>query len=119
MTVVEACMRIIWEARYAGGVEWWALENPVGHLRRFLGRPSFTFQPWHFGDRYSKQTDIWGYFERPAKKRGARPLSKFEEYLSRRNIRSLPTVEGMKLTRADRRAITPPGFAKAFFKANP
>lgn len=68
MQIVKACLEIIWQARINGGLKFWALENPQDYLRQFIGRPAFNFQPYDFGDRYSKETDIWGYFNLPTKK---------------------------------------------------
>ena len=56
LSVVEACLRIIKQARPA----FWALENPVGRLRRFIGAPKWYFQPYEFGDPWTKKTCIWG-----------------------------------------------------------
>ena len=36
-----------------------ALENPVGHLSRAIGRPAQIIQPWHFGHDASKKTCLW------------------------------------------------------------
>lgn len=63
MEIVNACLRIIEEAK----PNWWALENPRGHLRDFLGTPKMTFQPWEYGDPWTKATDIWGEFNIPPK----------------------------------------------------
>lgn len=35
MEIVRACLNIIQECN----PQWWALENPVGYLREYLGRP--------------------------------------------------------------------------------
>ena len=37
---------------------------------------------------------------------------------SKVNTRPLPRIDGLKLTISDRRAITPPHFAQAFYEAN-
>lgn len=114
MSIVRACMNIIWEARINNRLKFWALENPTAYLRQFLGKPSFTFQPYEFGDRYKKRTDLWGYFNTPTK----RPVKLTEQEIldSKRNTRPLPKMKGLSV--ADRRAITPSGFARAFFRAN-
>ena len=114
MEIVSACMRIIWTARAKGSLQFWALENPTAYLRQFLGKPPFTFQPYEFGDRYKKRTDLWGYYNEPRK----RPVELTEKEIwdSRQNTRPLPKIRGMSV--ADRRAITPAGFARAFFEAN-
>jgi hypothetical protein len=121
MEVVKACLNIIWAARAKRKLAFWAIENPQGLMRQFLGRPAYTFQPYDFGDRYSKETDIWGYFNIPKKE--PVKLTKKELHDSRVNIRVLPNLpKGYKVVegtnRAARRAITPVGFAKAFFEAN-
>jgi len=36
-----------------------AIENPIGHLSRVLGRPTQTVQPNWFGDDASKATCLW------------------------------------------------------------
>ena len=116
MEVVSACLRIIWEAQYENrfGLKFWALENPAGHLRRFLGNPVMKFQPYEFGDPYSKQTWLWGMFREPKKK--PIKLTKQQIMQSRVNTRPLPKITGLSV--AARRAITPLGFAEAFFEAN-
>lgn len=131
MQVVEACLNIIWECRLRGGLKFWALENPRGLLRQFLGKPPWTFEQWQFGEQRRKATDIWGYYNIPTvtvrnmpagmtkpdcKKRvHARDWAKidcppeYEAYISQ--------FQG-DAKRAALRAITPPGFAQAFYKAN-
>ncbi len=110
LEIVDACLRIVRicqlrEQRLA----WWALENPRGFLRQFLGTPSFTVHHWWFGDEFDKPTDLWGYFKYPKRLYTEPPI------LLRR-IQGWPNWDGKA---RERRAITPPCFAKAFFKANP
>lgn len=114
MKVVKACLEIIWTARASGSLKFWAMENPTAYLRQFLGKPVMKFHPYEFGDRYKKSTDLWGYFNEPRKSPVV--LTKKEIDDSRVNTRPLPKIKGLSV--ADRRAITPPGFANAFFKAN-
>jgi len=106
MKEVSACLNIIWICGANGNLEFWALENPTGYLRQFLGKPAFTFQPYEFGDNSKKRTDLWGYFIEPKKN----PIPK-PDY-PRKGIGSW---QGRSSTQ---RSITPPGFAKAFFEAN-
>ncbi|MBD3638804.1 MAG: hypothetical protein HUJ25_15735 [Crocinitomicaceae bacterium] len=109
MALVDACMRVV--ALYRP--TFWMLENPVGRLKKFLGKPHFTFQPHEFGgyrrsnaDAYTKRTCLWGDFEIPPKK----------------NIK--PEVKDWVLKfspgedRAKLRSRTPLGFATAFAKYN-
>ncbi len=136
MEIVYHCLRIIWEVQYdlptplakRTSLKFWALENPYGLLRRFLGHPVMTFNPYDFGDPYQKKTCLWGFFNIPEKKPvkefakdyiltispNGKPLKKFDALLTKEIA---PEYYG-KLTRQERRAITPPGFAKAFYEAN-
>lgn len=121
---VRACMDIIWHTQFYNhySLKFWAMENPAGHLQRFMGKPPFKFHPYDFGDRYSKQTFIWGNFNEPKK----RPIKLNEEEIlrSRNNTRILPQipknykVDGKMKPVQIRRSITPQGFAQAFYKAN-
>jgi len=140
MNTVIACLEIIWECQYHytsehqkySPLKFWALENPYyGWLRWFLGKPAFTFDPWEFGDPYKKHTALWGYFNEPKKihknidgvltkkqiekhKTNSQTLPKFD-YMKSKNI--APDWFG-KLDGKARRAITPKGFAKAFYEEN-
>lgn len=112
LAVADACIRIIWRCR----PKWWALENPMGYLKKWYGEPSLVFHPWEYGDNYSKKTCIWGDFTIPTKKTNKKPdnVIKFS-LLKSREIH--PEYFGI-LSRTERRAITPAGFAKSFFEAN-
>lgn len=131
MNTVVACLKIIWECRLTGSLKFWALENPVGLLRQFLGKPHYTFYQWWFGDMGIKRTDLWGYFNDPKQKVFERPDSPYfvKQYKSGKKNQfawSSPQcpewareyITGCKNRRAALRSITPPGFAQAFFKAN-
>ena len=125
MTVVKACMEIIWRCRIYGKPKFWALENPVGFLRQFLGRPDYTFEQWWFGDKQVKRTDLWGYYNQPSRTVCARPDDMTKQYPNgRSNGRTWAApkppnwLDASNLTRADLRSITPQGFAEAFYRAN-
>ncbi len=115
METVRACLKIIWKTK----PQFWVLENPKGLLRKFLGKPAFEFDASEFGETYNKHTDLWGYFKLPRKTR------EYKRYKSTdKNTRKLPVLpedyilpEGESRLSA-RRAITPRGFAEAFYKAN-
>lgn len=124
MRTVQACLNVIWNIQYRSHftLQFWALENPAGHLQRFLGKPPFKFQPFEFGDPHSKQTFIWGNFKMPKKN----PIKLTDEQVrrSRNNTRKLPEIPldyirdtNMKPVQI-KRSITPESFAKAFFNAN-
>lgn len=103
LSIVDACLRII---MFTNPV-WWVLENPVGRLVRFIGKPTMYFQPWEYGDPYTKKTCLWGNFNIPIKT----PVEPVE---GGKIWKMAPSPERTKL-----RSITPQGFANAFFKANP
>jgi hypothetical protein len=96
---VVACLRIIALCRPV----WWALENPGRSLvARWLGPAVETWEPYEFGDPWTKRTALWGNYTIP--KRGP--------FVS-------PGGSAMARSSANARAQTPPGFARAFFEANP
>ncbi len=118
MECIEACLRIIWECRFEGSLKFWALENPMCYTRQFLGKAPFVFDPCDFGDAYTKKTELWGYFNYPKKK--PYKLTDEEKALCAVNNRKLPSISDITGSKqSDRRAMTPQGFAKAFFRANP
>jgi len=56
MSIVEACFRIVKEAK----PKYWMIENPQGCLRHFIGRPQYTIKYGDFGHYCQKPTDLWG-----------------------------------------------------------
>lgn len=111
LSIVDACLRLVTIKK----PKWWALENPRGYLRRYLGKPTFTFDPWEYGDGYQKKTDLWGSFTIPQRTVTVKPeVPKFSALLTR----DISSEHYGKLSRQERRAITPAGFAKAFMEAN-
>lgn len=114
LSIVDACLRLVTACRPA----WWALENPVGKLKRYLGPPSFSFDPCDFGDPYTKRTHLWGVFTPPV------PDSMIVKTKSVRPVRvcsqgSWLQALGGKSKRTKRlRSTTPAGFAEAFYEAN-
>ena len=118
MECVEVCMYIIWQVRKRHKLAFWALENPMGYLRQFLGNPIWTFDPSQFYSDYNKTTDVWGYFNPP--RRG----KKTRYFTTDDNTRKLPKIpenyERDKTMTAlqIKRSITPAGFAEAFYEAN-
>lgn len=130
MKVVNACLRIIWTCRLRGNLKFWAMENPVGFLRQFLGIPKYQFEQWQFGENKIKPTDLWGYFNPPRPSVGDKPKELYT--ILGKTSHSVMWSKAVKLPkefayldklpynekRAAIRAITPPGFAEAFYKAN-
>jgi hypothetical protein len=108
LSVVDACLRLVAICR----PRWWALENPVGYLSRWLGPPKLRFDPCDYGDPWTKRTWAWGTFNAPFK------VSRVQgtDSLVRRHING--KQPGLAKN-AKERSITPPGFARAFFEVNP
>ena len=126
MQTVNACIRII----FTTTPKFWALENPVGYLRRFLGFPRLTFKQWEYGDKGIKPTDVWGEFERPLKtiyshhnpKIATKPPKEDLLYISAGGSSGRKPRKALgKVAKRDAiiASVTPPGFARAFFEANP
>lgn len=132
LSVVLACLRVIAEARPT----WWVLENPVGRLKHYIGPPEFIFDPWEYGDPWTKKTWLWGRFQIPTKFVGAvKPQNMVRQRISgqrkRTDFHEARILEAIATRpdwihrlppskdRAALRSITPPGFARAFFRANP
>lgn len=124
MRLVRKCLEVIWFCRAStkSQLRFWAMENPVGYLRQFLGKPRFTFSPEEYGENFTKKTDIWGYFNEPAK--SPRKMTEEERFLCAQNNRRLPELpEGYVMPegwnrQAARRSMTSRKFAEAFYKAN-
>ena len=104
LSVADACIRIAW----VQAPLWWALENPVGTLARFLGPPRMTFHPADYGDPYTKKTLLWGSFACPPKTHRVEPVDGSKMH------RLPPSPDRWRL-----RSQTPGAFARAFFEANP
>lgn len=111
LKTVEACQRIIFECQIDSKLAFWALENPRGFLQRFLGRPPYQFEQWWFGNDRVKRTHLWGYFNEPKRTVFDRP-----EFVQR--AKHNKNALWYSNASAKQRAITPEGFAKAFFEAN-
>lgn len=86
------------------------IENPVGVLSSHVRKPDFVFQPWQYGDGYTKATCLWtgGGFVMPAPTVTEKPAD-----VEQTIWRMPPSPE-----RADLRAVTPMGFARAVYAAN-
>jgi len=62
MEIVRECQRIISECNPV----FWVIENPAkGRLKDFLGEPTMTYEPWHYGSPWTKKTALWGKFNKP------------------------------------------------------
>ena len=115
LDIIAECNRITIPYAKTTTLKFWCLENPNSLLKRFLGKPAFEFNPYDFGDDYKKKTHLWGWFNDPIKN----PIECTKPKFDRLKTKEIHPEYYGKFTRQERRAITPAGFAKAFFKANP
>jgi hypothetical protein len=85
-------------------------------LWKWLGKPDYIFDPWQFNHPYQKKTGLKGKFNKPKELVFEKPdgMKKFSMLHSKEIY---PEFYGV-YNRQERRAITPPGFAQAFFEAN-
>jgi len=110
LSIVDACLRVV----VLSEPNWWCLENPVGRLSTYLGRPKMYFHPWEYAgwaddpasEAYTKKTCLWGNFEEPVRD----PVKPTHQKIWKMG----PSPE-----RSILRSITPQGFARAFREANP
>ena len=86
------------------------IENPVGKFSDHMGKPDFIFQPWEYGDLWTKKTCLWtgGGFVMP------RPIYDTQP----EGVEPLIWKMSPGADRADKRSETPMGFARAVFAAN-
>ena len=61
MELVGACF----EAVAILKPKFWLIENPMGRLRWFLGKPGMTIRQCDYGAPYEKKTDLWGNIKLP------------------------------------------------------
>jgi len=78
MYLVEQCLRIIEECN----PKFWVIENPArGVLKKYLGDPTYKYQPYEYGSAWTKHTALWGKFNIPSKQ-----FDKWED---------VPKIEGL------------------------
>ena len=102
LSIVDACLRIITICK----PKFWALENPQGYLKTWLGEPQLKFNPCDYGDPWTKRTWLWGNF----KTLKQNPVTPTKQWID--------DGSGKGIAKRSERSITPQGFAQAFFKAN-
>lgn len=113
LALVDACLRAV--ALYRP--KWWALENPVGRLKHWLGPPRLMFDPCDYGDPYTKKTCLWGSFTVP-RPTPVEPVM-YETENGKRGSWMWMNLGGKSERTKELRSATPLGFAKAFREANP
>jgi len=130
LQIVEACRRTC----EASGAPW-MLEHPVSTLSSYWRKPDWSFDPWEYAgyledpqlETYTKRTNLWvggGFL--PPPRRPVAPLPTInqstgahnhDEHIARLNkIPSKMHLMPPSPDRANLRAATPRGFAKAVFQ---
>jgi len=107
LSILDACCRIILTHK----PKFWAIENPIGRTKDFIGPVKFYFDPCDYGDAYTKRTCLWGDFNiprwKPIRPERACPQGSWLQQLGGRSEKTKRL-----------RSVTPPAFSKAFFEAN-
>jgi len=107
ISMVDAVLRLV----HVCNPVFWALENPVGKLVRYLGKPRMYFNPCDYGDPYTKKTCLWGDFNEPVK-------SPVEPARVCGQGSWVQKLGGKSERTKELRSATPMGFAWKFFQAN-
>ena len=89
----------------------WAIENPVGRIEKMNGLPpwSLSFDPYHFGEDYTKKTLLWGRMNADLPIAPTEPTAGSKMHSQ---------FGGSSIETKNARSETPEGFAYAFFNAN-
>jgi hypothetical protein len=112
-SILTACLMIIARTK----PKFWAIENPVGRMRKLLGNPDLIFNPCDYGDPYTKKTLLWGEFNKP-EKNPVEPIYYTYANGTKRGSYFHVKLGGKSARTKELRSVTPQGFAQAFFKAN-
>lgn len=103
-------------------VIFWYVENPktrIHKLNPWLGKITYKFHPYYFGQPYRKETWLFGEFNKPSEGPFVKPLGvnkgKPDDWYSKVGGRK---NEKAKEKAQEYRSITPEGFAVAFYQAN-
>ena len=91
----------------------YAIENPVGRIAKQVPEigKAWYFQPYWYGDNYSKKTGLYGKFNKPKPTNIVEPV--MYSYGSKTQ-----RLGGKSEKTKELRSITPLGFAYAFYEAN-
>lgn len=111
LSVVDACLRYV--ALCTPRV--WVLENPVGRLTRWIGKPRMYAHPWEYAgyaddpatQAFTKKTCLFGRFECPEQDAWTGEVDK-------RKIHMMPGTKDQ----ARKRSIAPEGIWAAIYEAN-
>jgi hypothetical protein len=129
--IVEECLSL--RKAVSETLRWWALENPVGRLKKLvpqLGDPLLIFQPNDYAgladdpqkEAYTKRTCLWGDFnpDLPKDWRAAVMIEKTNKHgVTKRGSWMWANLGGKSERTKELRSVTPQGFSRAFAIANP
>jgi hypothetical protein len=101
--------------------DFWCVENPVGRLNSLVPYladygPKY-FQPYHYGDPYTKKTGLWGEFNFPEPTDIVEPKI-YTNSKGKRGSYMWAKLGGKSDKTKELRSVTPKGFAEAFYVAN-
>jgi len=90
----------------------WLIENPMGRLRWFLGKPPQTIRLCDYGSPYRKLTDLWGDIRLPFLQHQHKPIA-YVETEGRMNAKKpLPRITNNRAKKAE----MPYGLSKAILE---
>lgn len=103
--------------------DFWMIENPVGRIAELVpelkGFGPRYYQPWQYGDPYSKKTALYGEFAMPCPVNIVEPVnSGTKESSLDYYFRAVKRVKDFQRLRSYYRSITPPGFSNEFYRVN-
>lgn len=130
--LLNHCKRIINEVKPS---KFWVIENPAnGTMKDFLGNPDLVYQPYNYGDAWSKKTALWGSFIKPLKTHTWDTCQKIDSlyirpgrtkpslaFLHKSSLKDIPQFKWAQdyvQTDADLRSLGSDGFAKQFYLYN-
>ena len=131
LKLVRECQRIIKECNPT----FWVIENPSkGVLRKYLGEPTYEYEPWWYGSPWTKRTALWGKFNIPEREyykwedvpkipglytRPGRPKPSLA-FMHKSHYHKIPEFSTLPVPESDMefRSLCSQKFAQAFFNVN-
>lgn len=117
LSIVQACFDIADKCK----PKFFALENPKGRLKKFIGNPIYEFYQYEFDGLFTKKTYLWGNFNTMLVKGPVNPNPMRMQDAKLSELYQLPDGYNLDIDhgkRAAQRSIYPPAFCRAFFEAN-
>ncbi len=101
--------------------DFWAIENPVGRINKLIPELKpygpWYFQPYWYGDAYTKKTGLWGKFNPPQPTNIVEPVI-YTNASGKRGSYQWAKLGGKSERTKELRSMTPEGFANAFYQSN-